>query len=179
MAAKIYEASDLIATDIAAYLDAHQNKSLLRFITCGSVDDGKSTLIGRLLHDTGSLPTDHLAGVTSSDGDVDLEDTSDFAVPPCEACGGVLKPDVVFFGENVPAARVERCFAAVDALRPEDGALLAAFSGEVTDKLAEVVARREPARAVFLDSGFVSDAARINMEQIFREISPSTDVKVL
>lgn len=61
----------------------------------------------------------------------------------------------------------------------EDGALLAAFSGEVTDKLAEVVARREPARAVFLDSGFVSDAARINMEQIFREISPSTDVKVL
>lgn len=39
--------SDLIARDIDAYLDAHQHKSLLRFITCGSVDDGKSTLIGR------------------------------------------------------------------------------------------------------------------------------------
>lgn len=61
----------------------------------------------------------------------------------------------------------------------EDGALLAAFSGEVTDELAEAMARREPARAVFLDSGFISDAARINVEQIFREISPSTDVKVL
>ena len=41
--------SDLIATDIAAYLKQHETKSLLRFITCGSVDDGKSTLIGRLL----------------------------------------------------------------------------------------------------------------------------------
>ena len=41
--------SDLIATDIERYLKAHERKSLLRFITCGSVDDGKSTLIGRLL----------------------------------------------------------------------------------------------------------------------------------
>ena len=40
--------SDLIATDIDQYLRAHEHKSLLRFITCGSVDDGKSTLIGRL-----------------------------------------------------------------------------------------------------------------------------------
>ncbi|MDT9594126.1 NAD-dependent protein deacetylase [Nocardioides zeae] len=59
------------------------------------------------------------------DGDVGLEETDDFVVPPCTACGGVLKPDVVFFGENVPAPRVERCYAAVDALRPRDGALLA------------------------------------------------------
>ena len=41
--------SDLIASDIDAYLKQHEHKSLLRFITCGSVDDGKSTLIGRLL----------------------------------------------------------------------------------------------------------------------------------
>ena len=61
----------------------------------------------------------------------------------------------------------------------EDGALLAAFSGKVTNELAEAMARREPARAVFLDSGFASDAARINVQQIFREISPVTDVKVL
>ena len=45
-------------------------------------------------------------------------------VPGCAACGGVLKPDVVFFGENVPAARVERCYEAVDALPEIDGALL-------------------------------------------------------
>ena len=58
------------------------------------------------------------------DGDVDLDDTSGFAVPSCSRCGGVLKPDVVFFGENVPKPRVEHCYAAVDALRPDREALL-------------------------------------------------------
>jgi len=52
--------SDLIATDIEAYLEAHENKSLLRFITCGSVDDGKSTLIGRLLYDSKMIFEDQL-----------------------------------------------------------------------------------------------------------------------
>jgi NAD-dependent SIR2 family protein deacetylase len=61
------------------------------------------------------------------DGDVDLEATDGFVVPACEECGGVLKPDVVFFGENVPRDRVDRCFAAVDALGP-DGTLLVAGS---------------------------------------------------
>ncbi len=42
--------SELIAQDINAYLAQHEQKELLRFLTCGSVDDGKSTLIGRLLH---------------------------------------------------------------------------------------------------------------------------------
>jgi bifunctional enzyme CysN/CysC len=55
--------SDLIATDIGAYLLQHQHKSLLRFITCGSVDDGKSTLIGRLLYDSKMLFEDQLAAV--------------------------------------------------------------------------------------------------------------------
>src|SRR5262245_17147873 len=43
---------ELISKDVLAYLDQHQRKELLRFVTVGSVDDGKSTLIGRLLHDT-------------------------------------------------------------------------------------------------------------------------------
>ncbi|GAA1439005.1 NAD-dependent protein deacetylase [Mycobacterium cookii] len=60
------------------------------------------------------------------DGDVDLDDTDDFVVPAC-ACGGPLKPHVVFFGENVPADRVARCYAAVEALGT-DGALLVAGS---------------------------------------------------
>lgn len=62
------------------------------------------------------------------DGDVELEETAGFVVPPCEVCGGILKPDVVFFGENVPAPRVERCYAAVDALAENGGALLVAGS---------------------------------------------------
>jgi bifunctional enzyme CysN/CysC len=53
--------SDLIATDINEYLSQHERKQLLRFITCGSVDDGKSTLIGRLLYDSKMLYEDQLA----------------------------------------------------------------------------------------------------------------------
>jgi bifunctional enzyme CysN/CysC len=56
-------ASDLIATDIEAYLQAHEHKSMLRFITCGSVDDGKSTLIGRLLYESHMVFEDHLAAL--------------------------------------------------------------------------------------------------------------------
>jgi bifunctional enzyme CysN/CysC len=54
---------DLITSDIEAYLDAHERKSLLRFITCGSVDDGKSTLIGRLLYESHLVLEDHLAAL--------------------------------------------------------------------------------------------------------------------
>jgi bifunctional enzyme CysN/CysC len=53
----------LIAHDIEAYLHDHQQKSLLRFITCGSVDDGKSTLIGRLLYESHLVFEDHLAAL--------------------------------------------------------------------------------------------------------------------
>jgi NAD-dependent SIR2 family protein deacetylase len=67
----------------------------------------------------------HATAEVRPDGDVDLDDTGDFVVPSCTGCGGVLKPDVVFFGENVPPARVERCYAAVDALAKSDGVLLA------------------------------------------------------
>ncbi|ATQ41151.1 sulfate adenylyltransferase subunit CysN [Caulobacter mirabilis] len=57
--------SALIAEDIEAYLHQHQHKSLLRFITCGSVDDGKSTLIGRLLYDSKMIFEDQLAALES------------------------------------------------------------------------------------------------------------------
>ncbi len=55
--------SDLIASDIGAYLRAHEHKSLLRFITCGSVDDGKSTLIGRLLYESKMIFDDQLTAL--------------------------------------------------------------------------------------------------------------------
>jgi adenine-specific DNA-methyltransferase len=60
----------------------------------------------------------------------------------------------------------------------EDGALIACFESEVSE-LVRTIAEREPMRAVFLDSGFASDDARINAEQIFRELSPATDVKAI
>lgn len=55
--------SELIAADIEQYLKAHEGKSLLRFMTCGSVDDGKSTLIGRLLYESKLIFADHLAAI--------------------------------------------------------------------------------------------------------------------
>ena len=58
-----YVTETLIAEDIDAYLDQHQHKTMLRFITCGSVDDGKSTLIGRLLYDSKMIFEDQLASL--------------------------------------------------------------------------------------------------------------------
>lgn len=74
------QAVDLGQEDIHAYLARHQRKELLRFLTCGSVDDGKSTLIGRLLHDTKMIYEDQLATVkrdsekvgTTGAGEIDL-----------------------------------------------------------------------------------------------------------
>ena len=62
--------SELISTDIEAYLHQHENKELLRFLTCGSVDDGKSTLIGRLLHDSKMIYEDQLAAIQSDNARV-------------------------------------------------------------------------------------------------------------
>lgn len=69
----------------------------------------------------------HAAVSSNPDGDVALEETDGFVVPDC-TCGGLLKPDVVFFGENVPPARVARCYEAVEALEATGGALLVAGS---------------------------------------------------
>lgn len=65
MTDQVYKIDALIAQDIDAYLDLHQNKTLLRFITCGSVDDGKSTLIGRLLYDSKMIFEDQLTQLES------------------------------------------------------------------------------------------------------------------
>jgi bifunctional enzyme CysN/CysC len=73
--------SNLIGSDIEAYLAQHQTKSLLRFITCGSVDDGKSTLIGRLLYDAKMIFEDQLAALESDSKKVGTQgDAIDFAL---------------------------------------------------------------------------------------------------
>ena len=63
MSDPVYKTDALIAQDIDAYLETHQHKTMLRFITCGSVDDGKSTLIGRLLYDSKMIFEDQLAAL--------------------------------------------------------------------------------------------------------------------
>lgn len=93
------------------------------------------------------------------DGDVELSETADFIVPHCADCGGVLKPDVVFFGENVPKPRVQECYEAVESLVESDGALvvlgssLTVMSGlrfvrrAVELSIPTVVVNRGPTRA--------------------------------
>jgi bifunctional enzyme CysN/CysC len=72
---------DLIASDIGAYLQKHEHKSLLRFITCGSVDDGKSTLIGRLLYDSKMIFEDQLASLEADSKRVGTQgENIDFAL---------------------------------------------------------------------------------------------------
>jgi bifunctional enzyme CysN/CysC len=72
---------EMIATDIIGYLQAHENKSLLRFITCGSVDDGKSTLIGRLLYESKLIFEDQLATLEADSRKMGTQgDRIDFAL---------------------------------------------------------------------------------------------------
>src|SRR3546814_550460 len=77
----IYKTDALIAEDIDQYLEVHQHKSLLRFITCGSVDDGKSTLIGRLLYDSKMIFEDQLAALEADSKRVGTQgQANDFAL---------------------------------------------------------------------------------------------------
>lgn len=76
-----FKVDDLIAEDIDAYLEQHQNKTMLRFITCGSVDDGKSTLIGRLLYDSKMIFEDQLTALESDSKKVGTQgEEIDFAL---------------------------------------------------------------------------------------------------
>ena len=109
-----------------AVIDLHGRLDGVVCLACGEVTP-RAALQARLMQANPGW-IDLQAG-TAPDGDADLEekDFERFHVPACEACGGMLKPHVVFFGENVPADRVARCYAAVEALGP-DGALLVAGS---------------------------------------------------
>ncbi|QIG41452.1 NAD-dependent deacetylase [Nocardioides anomalus] len=96
-------------------------------LTCRAVT-ARTALHGRLTELNPGFAERHRAAEVRPDGDVELDDTAGFKVAGCRECGGVLKPHVVFFGENVPADRVERCYEAVDALVESGGALLVAGS---------------------------------------------------
>ncbi|MGH3509956.1 MAG: Sir2 family NAD-dependent protein deacetylase [Nocardioidaceae bacterium] len=100
----------------------------------------------------------HDDAVVRPDGDVELDATDDFVVPGCDDCGGVLKPHVVFFGENVPADRVGRCYDAVGSLAETGGVLLVVGSSltvmsglrfvkaAARDGVPVVIANRGPTR---------------------------------
>ncbi|WP_029137880.1 NAD-dependent protein deacetylase [Nakamurella lactea] len=93
-------------------IDLHGRLDRVICLDCGAIS-ARPDLAARLA----ALNPGYGQGLTPQqrpDGDVELADTSGFVVADCLICGGVLKPDVVFFGENVPPDRVARCYALVD-----------------------------------------------------------------
>jgi NAD-dependent SIR2 family protein deacetylase len=108
-------------------LDLHGRIADVVCLACRATTQ-RRTLHERLTALNPGFAARHAQVHTRPDGDVELDDTGDFVVPDCDDCGGVLKPDVVFFGENVPAPRVQRCYDAVDGLSDTEGALLVAGS---------------------------------------------------
>ena len=83
----------------------------------------------------------------SPDGDAEIEATADFVVPDCPGCGGMLKPDVVFFGESVPTDRVEACFATVER---SDALLVAGSSLAVNSGMRFVKAAHRAGKPIVL-----------------------------
>jgi NAD-dependent SIR2 family protein deacetylase len=106
-------------------IDLHGRLSRVVCLHCGDVSD-RAELDQRLAElNPGFARQETVAAASMApDGDAELASVAGFTVAPCLVCGGVLKPDVVFFGENVPSARVRLCYDAVDAA----GALLVAGS---------------------------------------------------
>lgn len=91
-------------------VDLHGRLDRVRCMQCGDITT-RETMQARLADANPAWL--ELQATVAPDGDADLDgiDFSSFTVPPCTVCGGVLKPDVVFFGENVPRARVDTAWA--------------------------------------------------------------------
>jgi NAD-dependent SIR2 family protein deacetylase len=110
-------------------VDLHGRIADVRCLTCG--DRSSRVSLHERLSDLNPGFGDGVDVATKPDGDVDLEDVSGFRLAGCRRCGGPLKPDVVFFGENVPRERVDRCYVLVDRARAllVAGSSLAVLSG--------------------------------------------------
>lgn len=83
------------------------------------------------------------------------------------------------WGLNLSLPIVREQIEGYEIFAVDDNGVLACFADYVTEAVVRAIAKRQPLRAVFKDAGFVSDAARINAEQIFREVSPETEVRAI
>jgi len=96
-----------------AMVALHGRISEVVCLDCGT-DMHRTAMQRRLVAENPGWLEAHAHVAARPDGDVELDETEGFVVPGCSGCGGRLKPHVVFFGENVPRQRVERCYAALD-----------------------------------------------------------------
>ena len=118
------------AAGSSAVIELHGALAEVRCLDCGEIEQ-REALHQRLLALNPGWLERSASVELAPDGDAELEPASRFVIADCLACGGVLKPDVVFFGEQVPIARVERAYAAVEAAEclVVFGSSLAVFSG--------------------------------------------------
>ena len=112
------------------------------------------------------------------------QDTLNFAVDnikPDRSSEDLLFQVLLDWGVELSLPIKKEKVAGIEVYFVDDNALAACFakSGEITDEFCKELARRQPLRAVFRDSGFKDDSAKINAEQIFKLISPHTEVKSL
>ena len=101
------------AAGSTAVLELDGGLSRVVCLDCGTVSD-RGALQRRMLQLNPGWIEKTAEAAPDGDAELPVEATSHFTVPPCEVCGGTLKPDVVFFGESVPKARVQAAFSAVD-----------------------------------------------------------------
>ncbi len=144
-------------------IDLHGRLDLVRCMACLAADP-RAGFQDRLTHLNASWAD--LDAIALPDGDADLDhlDFSDFAVPPCASCGGVLKPDVVFFGENVPRDQVA---LAHEHLENADAMLVVGSSLMVYSgfRFAQAAARRGiPIAAVNLGRTRADDLLALKVE---------------
>jgi NAD-dependent SIR2 family protein deacetylase len=173
------------AAGSAEVIDLHGRMDIVRCMDCGNRSE-RDALQGRLI--AANPQWSDVQATPAPDGDADLElaDFSGFEIPVCAQCGGLLKPDVVFFGENVPRDRVDR---AVEHLAQADamlvvGSSLMVYSGFRFARMAAQLGK--PIAAVNLGRTRADDLLALKLEQscaqalafLLDEAAPARDATV-
>ncbi|MBR1221580.1 NAD-dependent protein deacetylase [Bradyrhizobium sp. U87765 SZCCT0131] len=152
------------AAGSTAVIDLHGRLDLVRCLAC-SATISRAKVQDELVRLNADWVDLDAATLPDGDADLDLVDFSGFAVPPCAACGGMLKPDVVFFGENVPAEQVT---AARQAMEQADAMLIVGSSLMVYSgfRFAQMAARRGiPIAAINLGRTRADDLLALKVEE--------------
>jgi NAD-dependent SIR2 family protein deacetylase len=159
-------------------IDLHGRLDIVRCMQCGHTLSRAQLQLELLA----SNPTwAEIPGRVAPDGDADLEgrDYSEFLVPDCPECGGILKPDVVFFGENVPRKRVDRAFEGVakaDALLVV-GSSLMVYSGY---RFAEAAAAAsKPIAAVNLGRTRADHLLTLKINEVCEEVFGANRIEAI
>lgn len=127
------------------------------------------------------IDTSNLADVlrTPDETDQALLDGLEDSVKPDRSGEDLLFQVLLDWGLELAMPIAVETIEGIEVCVVEEDVLIACFGKEITDGLVRAIAKRQPLRAVFLDSAFASDDARLNVEQVFRELSPATDVKAI